>query len=50
MGVFLAPEPDRILKSTEEFLNSLVILDLDYEAAREAGRLMAMLRKKRGRN
>ena len=46
LGVFLAPEPNRILKSTEEFLDGLVILDLDYEAAKEAGRLMAMLRKR----
>ncbi|OYT52479.1 hypothetical protein B6U66_01885 [Candidatus Bathyarchaeota archaeon ex4484_135] len=46
LGVFLAPEPDRISKPTEEFLNSLVILDLDYEAAKEAGRLMATLRRK----
>ncbi|HDJ26175.1 MAG TPA: type II toxin-antitoxin system VapC family toxin [Candidatus Bathyarchaeota archaeon] len=46
LGVFLAPEPDRIRRPTEEFLSRLVILSLDYDASVEAGRVLADLRRK----
>lgn len=46
LGAFLSPKPEEKASLVAEFLTKLVILDLDYGAAVEAARIMAMLRRK----
>ncbi len=46
LGVYLTPRPQSLMEETFSFLTHFIILNFDYEASMEAGRIMADLRKR----
>jgi len=46
LGAHLAPKQMELIDETEDFLDQLEVVNFDYEASVEAGRVMANLRKK----
>jgi len=46
LGVYLASKPDALIKKTEEFMDQLEIINLNYETSIEAGHILTAFRKK----
>jgi len=46
LGAHLAPKQMKLIGETEDFLDQLEVVNFDYEASVEAGRVMANLRVK----
>jgi len=46
LGVYLAPKPEVLIGKTEEIMDQLEIINFNYDASVEAGRILATLRKK----
>ena len=46
LGAHLAPKQTELIEETEDFIEQLEIVNFDYEASLEAGRIMAGLRKR----
>jgi len=46
LGAHLAPVKMKIIEETEDFLDQIEVVNFDYEASIEAGRVLANLRKR----
>jgi len=46
LGVYLSSKPEVLVEKTEEFMDQLEIINLNYETSTEANRILATLRKK----